>query len=485
MSGSTPNFSEFDPSKVKYQAWVIALVCQFWNYKKWGLLTILLSGSFGSAKSIIIAHLAVYHCLKYPKALFLLGRRSMPDLKSTIFKKILEHIDEELIEGVDYVVNKTSATITFSNGSMIESISWADGNYFRARSKEASSGAIEEATESDGDAFEAIKEFTNRLNRLSHVPQAFLIMATNPDDPRHPVHKEYIEKGFKFQDWYKNYFLEKKINRVDGEPFKIGKKFLNRIVFYSVTFDNPFLDKNYIQDVMATYSKLEIQRFIYGKWIAITGKGVYHAYDPAKNYLSETEYVVNPAYPIHISHDFNISRNKPMSACAQQYINGQWHTFKEWVVLSLRTGEIMEEIGASGVLDHGCTIVINGDGCGDHNDTRNIQTDYDIIEKFYADYRDPQGRTISWIFDVPLKNPPIKARHNIANGKLCNAHGEINWFIYKGCPNCDQAMAQTRLKKGSNYIEDDSDFFQHVGTAMTYSSYSKYIEELIEQENES
>jgi len=114
--GSTPSFTEFDPSVIPMQDMVIDdVVCNF-DYSK-SLHELLLSGSVGSAKSILMAHMAVLHCLKYNKARLLLGRRSLPDLKSTIFAKIIEHLEGSFKEGVDYVFQETTANIQFRNGS--------------------------------------------------------------------------------------------------------------------------------------------------------------------------------------------------------------------------------------------------------------------------------------------------------------------------------------------------------------------------------
>jgi hypothetical protein len=465
VSGSTPSFVEFDPRAVKWQKYVFWLIRKVWK-RDWGLLEILMSGSFGSAKSIVIAHLAVTHCLMHEKAVFLLGRLAKPDLKGTIYKKIIEHIEDELVEGVDYIANTNEAYIKFlKNKSEIISYSWRDGNHKKLRSIEASAGAIEELTENEGKHSEAYKEFKNRVGRLAHVPESFLICATNPDDPGHWVYNYFIDKGYEFKKWVKKF-------KNSFASFVTSKEtpYSNRIVFYSVTTDNPFLHPGYIDSIMSSYGPREIERYIYGKWVPIIGDSVYYSYKPDRSFLKDKEYKVDSRYPISISHDFNIGKGKPMSAAASQYINGVWHTFKTFVIEGISTPQLMEEIGSSGVLDHGCTILIHGDGCGAHRDTRSLTTDYQIIKQYYDSYRTPQGNPVAYSYQVPLKNPPVKARHNIVNGLLCNAKGEVRWFVYKGCGVVNDAFQMTKLVENGNYIEDDSKPYQHIGTALGYAA---------------
>lgn len=212
---STPSFSEFQPV-IPYQREVIRLVKSF-DYSQ-GILEILLSGSVGSAKSIIAAHLAVMHCLTYPRARLMLGRKALPDLKDTIFQKILEHLEgtvmangKPLKEGVHYKPIHNIAMIKFINGSQIISRSWSDNKFKKLRSLELSAAIFEELTENEIEHKPAYTETTMRVGRLPHVKENWIINCTNPDAPGHWVYEHFI-----------------------------AKKDPTRKVFYSVTKDNPF-----------------------------------------------------------------------------------------------------------------------------------------------------------------------------------------------------------------------------------------------------
>jgi len=237
---------------------------------------VLLSGSVGSAKSVLMAHLVVTHCLNNPGAVACLGRKALPDLKSTIFAKILEHIDVDYTEGRDYWVNHTSATIKFFNGSKIISRSWSDKRYKKVRSLELSCAVIEELTENNLDDKEIYDEIKMRVGRIPGIKENFIVCATNPDSPGHWVHK---------------YFMD------SDSP--------TRHVFYSSTAENPFLPEWYRSQLERDLDPKMYRRMVLGEWLEISTETVYYSYDPDNNY-SDKSYIINPDWPIHLTWDFNI-----------------------------------------------------------------------------------------------------------------------------------------------------------------------------------
>jgi hypothetical protein len=442
MPQSGTNLTTFNPYAVPYQAKVTELVRKDWDYSN-GNLEILLSGSYGSAKSILMAHLAITHCLFYPKSVAMMARKSMPDLRATIFKEILEHLDcDGMVEGVDYTINHTSATILFSNGSTIESISWADKKYKKGRSRKISFLVFEELTENNEDDKEAFMTLKARLRRLPHVSENVLIAATNPDAPSHWVYK---------------YFFEEKQD--------------TKFVFKSITTDNPFLDPVYIEQLKRDLDPRAIQRYIYGEWIELQKEQVYYNYSTEINL--KKDFTLLKREPIIITHDFNIGHNKPMSACAMVRRVGVYHAFKSFHVEGARTLDIMEEIGSSGVLDNDSHIIVYGDASGRNNDTRSIKTDYDIIQHYLSNYRTKDGRSISFELRVPRANPPIRRRHNIVNAHFMNELKEIRLLVYDKW--LDEGFRLTSFKKNGDMTEDDSLPQQHITTAIGYVlDYDKY-----------
>ena len=357
----------------------------------------------------------------------------MPDLKSTIFQKILEHLEGALVEGVDYQPNYSNTSIYFRNGSEIISKSWADGHYHKMRSLELSAAAIEELSENDLDDKQAYMEILTRVGRITHVPESFVMCATNPDSPSHWIYEHWM---------------------LSQDP--------TRKVYYSVTSDNPFLPPQYIEKLKKTYDAKMVERMIYGKWIEIAGENVYYQYTRERNYKDES-YKVDKSYPVRVSFDFNIGDGKPMSASVSQYINDTHHFYNESIIHSANTEQTLQDLEARGLLPKDQLIIIHGDASGRNRDTRSKTTDYEIIKAFL------QRGGYQMKLEVPIYNPPIRARHNIMNGYLCNSEGQVRLYVYKDAKTIDEGMRLVRLKEGGNYIEDDSKAFQHVTTACGYS----------------
>jgi hypothetical protein len=439
-SGSTPSFDEFNPDVIPYQREVIRLIRTGYDYNQ-GTLEILLSGAVGSAKSTLAAHVAVLHVLSYPRSRFLLGRRAMPDLRDTIFAKVLEHLEgtQGLDEGKHYWVNQTRASITFRNGSQIISRSWSDKKYKKMRSLELSGAIIEELTENDGDDTQVYDEIKMRIGRLPHVKENLLICCSNPGSPS--------------SHWYTLF---------------IASRTPSRRVYYSVTEDNPFLPRSYVESLKRDLDPKLARRMLHGEWIEITQEVVYYAYGD-HNEPSEP-YEINHKLPIWITWDFNIGEGKPLSAALFQYDDRKdtFHFFDEVVVHGMRTGESCDELAESGHLDLPCRYFLTGDAAGRARDTRSRVSDYDIIQKFFAGYRTKKGQPIDFQMRQPRSNPPVRTRHNVVNAHCQNSKGQVRLLVYPAAKMTRKGLRLTQLKKGGHLVEDDSKDFQHISTALGY-----------------
>lgn len=439
MNGSTPSITDFDPTIIPFQMDVIRDVRKRYDYSN-GIHEILLSGSVGSAKSILAAHLGLTHCLMYPKARLVLCRQSMPDLKDTILAKCLEHLAETngIEEGKHWEHNITKASIHFANGSDVISRSWRDKKFKKFRSIEASAAIVEELTENDDQYKEFYPELKMRVGRLPNVKESWIISCTNPDAPSH---------------WAWKYFI--------GEPSP------TRHVYYSLTEQNPFLPKSYIEQLKRDLDPKLARRMLKGEWIEIASDVIYYAYSRDRNYL-DAVYVPNLRYPINISFDFNIGLGKPMSAVCAQQIDGHFHFFGEAVIHSANTEEILNEYAGRGLFELPCKFIINGDATGKNRDTRSNKSDYDIIRQFLQRYTRKDGSRPIFEIRVPLRNPPVRTRHNRVNAYCLNSDGKSRLTVYKDAATLDEGFRLTALKSGGDYIEDDSKSFQHITTAAGY-----------------
>ena len=436
MSGSTPSLTDFKPYPKQLK--VIKDIRKKFNYLK-GVHEVMLSGSVGSSKSLMIAHIAITHCLMYEKSSFGIGRLALPQLKNTLCVKIKEHLyGSGLRQNIDYFYNQTTGSFKFSNGSTMPALTWQEGNMEKLGSYEFSGFAIEELTETKtSHAYNTLKQ---RVGRLPHVPEQILISATNPSSPSHWAYERIIQKS------ENNDLIH---------------------VYYSTTFENPYLPKSYTDNLISTLDAKMVRRMVYGEWIEITTEVIYYSYDKAYNYIDKS-YEVDPRLPIIICWDFNIGIGKPLSVAFLQYDGKKFHAFNEIVIEGQRTEEACEEMLGKGLLDYNSQYLIMGDATGRARNTRSKSSDYDIIDNFFSNNKNSKKNIIRYKIMVPRSNPPIRTRHNIVNGVICNGLGERNFLVYKDAPTIDKGLRLTKLRKGSSYIEDDSDWWQHITTACGY-----------------
>lgn len=464
LTSSTPNLSQINPNDVEWQMVCLDLLRGELDYNL-GVHEILLSGSIGSAKSLLMAHLAITHCMMYSEAKVLLGRNAMPRLKDTILQKVLDHMKGVLKKGVHYTHNKQSGKIEFWNGAEIYCISWHDKDYEKFRSYEFSAGFIEELTENSSEECKAFHtEMIGRIGRInphnSNVKENFVVYATNPSDPTH---------------WAYDYFI-KGAKQAKGCDYLFHKGAMRHVI-YSLTIHNKFLPPTYISRLMGIYDAKMIKRLLEGKWIYIKTDVVYYEYDTDKHFkLRNTK--PHKKLPLRFTFDFNIGVGKPMSSTLFQYHpkNNKFMFIDECVIEGSRTNDQMDEWAGKGYFDlpHNPKIIIHGDATGRHNDTRSKDSDYTLIDKFLSNYRRKDGEKLDFEIDVPLDNPPIRERHNIVNGQLCDATKRIHVQIDKRCVTLDEGFSKTKLKEAARYIEDDGPTcpYQHITTAAGYGIYA-------------
>ena len=439
ISGSSPRsepyLSGFNPDVIPYQGRVIRDMRGAYDYDL-GTHEVLLSGAVGSAKSELMAHVVATHCLFNSKARACLGRRTMPDLKDTIFSKLISHISEDLVEGKDFEANYTRASIDFYNGSQVISRSWADRRTMKSRSLDLSLLCIEELVETeDADAYE---ELFMRLGRLPHVKENVAISATNPGSPS--------------DVWYKRFFK-------DPKP--------TRHVYYSLTKDNPFLPPQYIRSLEENLDPKMARRMIYGEWLDIRTDVIYHQYTE-EDHHRRTKFIPQSGIPRHFSFDFNIGEGKPMSCVFFQYTMDEFHFYDEAIIEGADTMQLLTDMAERGLFDDEAMYICHGDATGKSKSSKSLKSDYQIIKEFFDRYRRKNGSKVAVAYEVPTENPPIRARHNAVNTYMRNSLGRVRLFVYEAAGTLNEGFKLTKLKTGGKYIEDDSKFFQHCTTAAGY-----------------
>lgn len=448
MESVSTSFTNFDPSRIRWQDEALDFILGA-DYSL-GTWEFLLSGAVGSAKTTLGAHLAVRHCMDNVGARCMIGRAARPDLKRTIYQEIVEHLDDEhLTEGVHYKTRDSTCEIKFPpwKSEMVPGF-WVDKKYGRFRSMKLSMILLEELTETKNDGAGFYKELFARLNRVNNYRGPNLLVAmTNPDSPIH----------WAYERWWTN-----------ATPL--------RKVFYSRTADNPFLPPSYIHNLRESFTPIEAERMLEGKWRELNQERIYYQYDTAINFRKDTSYQWDPSLPVDLMFDFNIGFGKPMSAAVGQVRarpdgRKEYHVAAAILIDGARTGAMIEEIANRGFLDKGSFVRVHGDASGKSADTRNIKSDYDIIKQFLAKYRKggrDEGPPIAFEMRVPLANPPMRDRHNMVNACCMNANKFVGLYLYKDAVDADLGFRLTNFKKGALLTEDDSFRQQHVTTAIGY-----------------
>jgi hypothetical protein len=140
-----------------------------------------------------------------------------------------------------------------------------------------------------------------------------------------------------------------------------------------------------------------------------------------------------------------------------------WHFYNEVIVDGQRTLDSLEEAEARGIIPISQRYIIHGDCNGRSRDTRQTKTDYELIENWLA------KKNYRFEIQVPKSNPPVRDRHNVVNGYMLNAKGESKLFVYRDAPTVDEGFMLTRLRPGGQYLEVDTDRWQHCTTACGYA----------------
>lgn len=365
-------------------------------------------------------------------------RRALPDIKSTIFQMICDHLadDEQLFEGEHYKILTNTATIKFCNGSEITPLYWADKRWSRMQSRPLSCAYFEELTENDASEKNAFDFVRSRIGRVLHVPERFIVAGCNPDEPDHWVYKYFMESPH-----------------------------ASKFVFYSQMDDNPFLLPSYKAHLRATLNPLLARRLLDGEWISLQGERIYFAYSREKNYKDEFFNYENVSGEFFLAFDFNIGHGKPMSSCiGLKDRHETYHVFKSIGIEGVSTLKAMESWSETGIISKIQSLTICGDASGFNRDTRGQFTDWDIVSKFLSE--NYPRLQINW--KVPRSNPSVRYRQNLVNS-VCESKKGHRLILYKDAQLLHEGLMGTKNKKGSSYLEDDSFYGQHVVSALGYA----------------
>lgn len=107
-------------------------------------------------------------------------------------------------------------------------------------------------------------------------------------------------------------------------------------------------------------------------------------------------------------------------------------------------------------------VIVYGDPAGRAGEKHGHASDYTEMEQVL--------RANNWQVERKVKNaaPAIRDRQNAVRAKILNAKGETTLFVHpERCKYLHKGLATVTMKKGSTFLEDETEF-QHITTAVGY-----------------
>lgn len=220
-------------------------------------------GGQGSGKSVALCTAAILNCYAEPGGFSLMGRLNMPALETTTMKTFLEMVPEGYGEWAE-----AKKTFTFTNRHQVifKHLDVADPKVVgHIRSLNLSGAYVDEATEIKEEVYflllGRLRRKTTQAAGLSHK----IRLASNPAG----------------HDWIWRHFFD---------PNRKPEWRLSNLGITASTMDNPFLPREYVQNMLNTYPQDWADRFIYGSFSDFSDL-VYkefaettHTWNPRKNY---------------------------------------------------------------------------------------------------------------------------------------------------------------------------------------------------------
>lgn len=201
-------------------------------------------GALGAGKSYLIASLLVMKCLQHEGIRIGLARNNITTLKKTTVTSVQEVMQDWGITQEYYSYNSQAGIIKFFNDSEIILVELdylpSDPQYTRLGGLLLTFGVIDEAGEVPAKGKEIFQSRIGRWQNAKLGIKPLLLMTCNPS------------KNFLFTDYYR--------------PYKEGKLKDYQKFIQALPSDNPYLSKEYIENLRNTLTLNERRRLLGGEW---------------------------------------------------------------------------------------------------------------------------------------------------------------------------------------------------------------------------
>lgn len=379
------------------------------------------SGPIGSGKSQALCQEAIKLSYLNPGRLGLIGAPTYPMLRDSTQAALLETLNENQ---VPYALNKSENTIVLKDtGSRI--LFRSVDEYERLRGTNLAWFCVDELSYAQAEAWV-------RLEGRLRDPKASRLCGFAAWTP----------KG---HDWVYRRFLESK---VEGYETVVARPMENRHVLDRIP--------DFYERLRHSYDERFFRQEVLGEYLSLHEGLVYHSFDKAS---CVAEVSGQRGQPLYWSLDFNVD---PMSSVVAQVRDGMLLVLDEIVLRRASTLDACEEF-LNRYGTHPGGIIVLGDASA-----RNAQTTGESDLRMIQTYLVRSGvQGISYRFGT--RNPPVRDRVALMNGKLKSAAGEVGMLISPSCKELILDFEQVCYREGSSVIDKDRDRNRtHLSDALGY-----------------
>jgi len=215
------------------------------------------------------------------------------------------------------------------------------------------------------------------------------------------------------------------------------------------------LPKDVIDSAKRQMSKQQFQQEFEASFETATGR-IYSDYSN-DNHTTAT---IEPHEQLLWMHDQNYT---PLSSSVAVMRNSDVLILDEIVLISAVSRQSALEFIDKFKDHNNKNVIIYGDPAGRAGEKHGQESAYTSMED--------ELRKAGWKFErrVKSKHPAIKDRQNAVRAKIKTTSGEIGLYVNpKTAPWSNEGLSTVQLKDGSTFLEDESNEYQHITTAIGY-----------------
>ena len=212
-------------------------------------------------------------------------------------------------------------------------------------------------------------------------------------------------------------------------------------------YENRFLlDQvpDFYDRLKASYDENFFRQEVLGDYLNARGGLVYSSFRRDRN-VQEVE--ATHALPIWWALDFNVD---PLCSLVVQKRGDEVRVLDEIFLRRASTEQACEEFERKFGRPLG-GVTVYGDANGTSTHTASLDTDYEVIRKFFT------ARGVNVTFNIPKTNPSVRSRVGLMNSKLCNVSEYVSLVVSPRCQELIDDFEQVSYQEESTQIDKNKD----------------------------